>query len=226
MSRRTTFHRSYLHSIYRSMPFVPVADGDWIVAAEDVSSAAVGDIFTLVASQGFLMPGMGRNVTAELTNVGASTLNMTIKVTGVDVGGQLITELISGLVDGGGVQTGSRCFKRILQVEIHSIEAGAGAANDLVDVGFGDRLGVDFNLGSLTNGEGRNKVTVFRNNSGTYVPLEGSSAVFDTVNQCLTAVGSGGSGAIAAGDQFEIVARLERDDPDDREFFSEPIQGQ
>ena len=71
MARRNIPIRSLMNTVEQVINFCPVADPDYIKVDFDANGVAVADeIGSLDAS---IIPGIGRNVTATLDNVGAST---------------------------------------------------------------------------------------------------------------------------------------------------------
>lgn len=191
----------------------PVADDDFVVDDYDLEAVAAGDDATLVGSASkIILPGRGRNVTVESTNVGTGGFVGRVGVTGKWMGID-VCERFDVTVDDG-AELGLIPFESISKVEIESVTT-AGVANDLLKVGFGNRLG----LGFLVPGSREADLDITRLSAGALgATFAGSSNTVDTVYHCLkkhTTLGQGASGAIAANDHFEVRYLADKNALDD-----------
>jgi len=85
-----------------------------------------------------------RNITAAVSH-GSSVVAMTILITGKDVYGQRMSELLTIAATGTSqTATGVKAFKSIDSI---AITAAADAEANTLDVGFGDTLGLPYRLG-------------------------------------------------------------------------------
>ena len=115
-----------------------VADADRIVVSVNMK---VGS-YTIAAQ-----PDVPRNVTLTHTAVGAADTLGTVIVTGTDVLGQVITEVLTP--SSGAAVTGAKAFKTITSV----VGAGwvIGEGNDTIVVGVGDKIGLPFLMDAATD---------------------------------------------------------------------------
>ncbi|KKL59854.1 hypothetical protein LCGC14_2211140, partial [marine sediment metagenome] len=114
----------------------PVAsDPDLYVDDDDISGIDDGDLPTLT---GVFRPDVPRPVLVTVTDADASIKELVIIVKGYDVSNRYIEEFF--YLEGGLVQTGSKYFAMVTEVEIDEI-TGEGAG-DKLDVGTGAANGV------------------------------------------------------------------------------------
>lgn len=187
-----------------SLPFPGAADPDFVVNDEDISAAAVGDTFTILNAR---IPLTGRNITLTLTDASGTSLTMSVEVLGYDQFGNPIAETISATASAAG--TGAKIFVSITSVTVTAV--ANAAASDLANVGIGDKMGLPFKVGS------NETATVTRTASGSApVTFVDSSTYIDRTYSAIQAVGSGGSGALAATDCISVFAELDVTGPDDR----------
>ena len=108
-----------------------VADADRIVTSANMK---VGS-YTIAAQ-----PDVPRNITLTHTAVGAADTLGTVTITGTDIAGQVITEVLTP--SSGAAVTGAKAFKTITSV----VGAGwvIGERNDTIVVGVGDKIGLPF----------------------------------------------------------------------------------
>lgn len=214
-ARRITPMRSLENTRVQRETFVPVADVDHVVDDYDAEALAVGTLLTLAAT---VLPNTGRNLTYALGNAGTSTGSYVLEAFGYDIHDQPITEqaTVSKAI---GTVVGSKIFKRIVYVKPVE-QVSVGVANDLINVGIGDRIGMLFAPADLAVDPvtGLARVIIERVNSTTRAVVATSSSTVDLENRALKAIGSGGSGALGSGDTFTVTYRLRPDDPDDRDF--------
>lgn len=128
----------------------PAATPAYLLADEDAfpgsATLAVGNTLTSLQAS---LPEYGRNLTMQLDNVGASTGDVTIRVIGLDQFGMHTQEdfRVSKAL---GVVTGTKIFKVIDRIKVVTVTA-ATVANDLIDLGFGDYLGLPTRVASFAD---------------------------------------------------------------------------
>lgn len=202
LNLRKVQRASALHNHCVNIPHPPIADVDWVLDAEDISAIAdnIETVFDATATgwnEGFL-PQTGRNVTVTVTDAAAADLTATVIVEGKNQFDESISETFSGLTGAGGTSVGSKIFKEVTKIRF----TGANmAASDLLDVGFGDRLGLPF----LPHDETRVSISRVVVDTAAAGPagattFAGSTSLVDKNNGALVACGSGGSGAIVDDD--------------------------
>ena len=108
-----------------------VADVDRIVVSANMK---VGS-YTIAAQ-----PDVPRNITVTTTAVGAADTLGTVTITGTDIAGQVISEVLTP--SSGAAVTGTKAFKTVTSV----VGAGwvIGEGNDTIVVGVGDKIGLPF----------------------------------------------------------------------------------
>jgi hypothetical protein len=100
-----------------------------------------------VANDGLPGDGLAHNVTVAQTAVGAEDTNGTITVTGIDINGDAISEVITP--NAGATVQGAKAFKQVLSV------VGAGwviaEGNDTIVVGFGEIVGLPHKIAAAAD---------------------------------------------------------------------------
>ena len=189
----------------------PIADVDFVVDDADISASVAGEDVTLTQA---IIPHTGRNLTVAVTDASGTNLTVTATVVGKDHFGKSISETFTANGTPT-VATGEKIFKDIESVTIDSI--ANNTTSDKLNIGFGNKLGLLAQVSAASQiditrqlEDGTSGVT------GLATVLAGSSTYVDRTYNALKAVGSGGSGAIATGDQFGIFIRHNHEDPDDR----------
>jgi len=117
----------------------PAALATGIVSAQSIATALVKNTAGLVANHRNNMGRYGRNVTMVLSGAGTPA----VIVYGLDYLGQPMSETFAG--NGSTPVVGNKCFK-----EVTSISADAVSATT-INVGYGDKLGLPFAVGVITN---------------------------------------------------------------------------
>jgi hypothetical protein len=204
-------NQSLLMRQYLTIHNPPVADVDFVVDDTNISALAVGAVLTLAQA---ILPHTGRNLTLTVTDAASTTLSVTITAVGKDHFGRSISESITA-TGAATFTAGAKIFKDVESITITAM--ANNTTNDKVDVGFGNKLGL------LAQVSAESQIDITRQLedgtsgvTGLATVLAGSSTYVDRTNDALQAVGSGGSGAIATGDQFGIFIRHNHEDPDDR----------
>lgn len=118
------------------------ADTDAIIAGIAASAAD-----PVVTSEGFTNPGAARNITATTRGTAGDVKAVQVIVEGTNMNNEPITETLPVFtVDTLGTVSGSKAFKTITKVTVPAMD-GAGA---LVDIGFGEKLGIPYKLAHNT----------------------------------------------------------------------------
>jgi len=111
------------------------ADPDYLVTSTDMK---VG-VYTIVTGHGTL--DVPRNVTVTLTRQETVDTLGTITVTGTDINGAALTEVITPLDNT--TAYGTKAFKTVTKIEGTGWAVNSGTPDpDLITVGFGDSLGL------------------------------------------------------------------------------------
>lgn len=197
-----------------AVPFVAVADSNYIKDNFDLSTAVDNQTILASSLDVKFLPETGRNVTITLTDAAGTTLRVTAAVHGYNFFGKKITETFGPMSAAGGTYLGSKIFKEITSIVLTDVTAVA--ASDLMDVGFGDRLGMHHKVQSVDRVIIERKV-VDTAAAGPSAPvmIEGSATYVDLDNKAFKAIGSN-SGAFTDDDCFIFYYELSYDDKDDR----------
>lgn len=205
INRRQVGVFSSLNTVPITIIRAPAAAAQHFASALDAfpgaATLAVGDELTLdVTSRA---PDFGRNVTVDLNNVGASTGNIDIRITGTSMFGKVISEDFTGLTKAASTQTGSKIFATITKVEVIAVTA-ATVSGDTLDIGTGQKLGIPVPIAAVTD-------VVLGTRDGTVLELD--SDMIDVANnslKCDNANGAGSnSGLIAANDSFNLLIKVD-----------------
>ncbi len=171
--------------------------------AMNVAASVSGDAITLAVTH---CPNVGgRNVTITPVDAAAGSpiLSGTVTVIGYDQFGTRQTEVIA--FSASTAAAGLVCFQDLVSANITTI-AGNGVG-DTLSLGFGDVVGIR----ALFSND-LHEIKAFQRELANAVPtqLTISTTLLDTTNMAIKLGGSGGSGAIVAGDSFTLALAYDR----------------
>jgi len=123
------------------MAYAVVADTD------AVKIGIVTSIAETVVLEGFTKLNIARNITATTRGTAGDVKAVQIVVEGLNMNNEAITETLPAFtIDTLGTVTGAKAFKEVTKVTIPAMD-GAGV---LVDIGFGEVIGLPFKLSHNT----------------------------------------------------------------------------
>lgn len=128
----------YLH---RAFPAVQVWTGVEAVAASATGLlAAFADTGVLqTITTGFAVPACAKNVTATITGTAADVAAVSITVSGLDIAGNAITEVLPAFtLNTLGTVVGSKAFAKVTKVSSPAHD-GTGVS---ISIGWGEKLGL------------------------------------------------------------------------------------
>jgi hypothetical protein len=127
--------RKLLAKVLKFFVCVPAA----IVANRYFASAAMHNGAYAVANDGLPGDGLAHNVTCLQTAVDVEDTNGTLTITGLDIAGNIITEVLTP--DAGVTVQGAKAFAKVTSI-IGAGWAQGGTGPDTIVIGFGEVVGM------------------------------------------------------------------------------------
>ena len=194
-------NESQFNGMFATIGPLAAADADFCVNDLDISSSVEDDVLSMTNSE---IPAEGRNVQATLANSGTSSADFSLEIAGRDHHGKQITEVLGPLVEDT-PSVGEKIFCGTITVTVVSVDT-APSTNDVLDVGFGDKVGLPFSPHSEDQ-----IVFTEATDGGPYADTAttvGSSTEIDLDNKAFKAAAFNGS-AVGAGDILKVRIWLE-----------------